>query len=118
MSIEADIVNLFGPLVGGRISPDVVPDTHSFPLIVYQFIGGAAGWYLEKKMPSHKHTRLQLTVWSERRLEADVIARTAEKLICESALVAEPYGAFTALYEEPIKKYGTRQDFGIWYPDP
>lgn len=118
MTIETDIDALLGPLVNGQISPDIVPDNRAFPLIVYQFISGNALWFLGRKMPSHRHVRLQVTVWSSRRLEANTIAREVETKICESNLIAQPYGSFTALFEEAIKKYGTRQDFGIWYPDP
>lgn len=118
MSIEEDLVALLAPIVEGRIYPDESPDNPVFPLIIYQQIGGKAGWYLENKVPSHKHARIQIDVFSRRRTEANRLARSIEGLICESAFIAEPYGAFTALREEPLKLYGTRQDFGIWYADP
>lgn len=118
MSLEEDLVSLLGPLVSGRIYPDETPDNPQFPLVVYQQIGGRAGWYMEKKVPSHKHSRMQISVFAKRRADANALARSIESALCESTLVAEPYGAFTALREDPLKLYGARQDFGIWYADP
>lgn len=118
MSLESSLKSLLNPLVGSRVYPDVAPDTATFPLITYQQVGGEAGWYLEKEIPSHKHARVQVNVWSNSRAEANTLARQLEAAICHSAFVAEPYGALTALYEPEIKKFGTRQDFGIHYPDP
>ncbi len=118
MSLESDLYVLLAPLVEGRVSPDVLPDKPTFPCITYQQIGGRSAWYSEKAMPSHKHARIQLNVWAKTRAQASEIARAAEGLLCDSDLVAEPFGALTALYEELLKLYGTRQDFGVWYPDP
>lgn len=118
MSLEADLKSLWGTLVSGRLFPDVIPIGAARPCMVWQQVGGRAGWYIDKTMPSHKHARIQLFTWSETRLEANSLARQAEKLLCESPIVAEPYGAFTAVHNEALNLYGTRQDFGVWYPDP
>ena len=119
MSLEESLVAVLGPLVGGRVHPDVTPDNVVFPCIVFQQVGGNSRWYLERTLPDYKNARLQINVWSTRRTEANQIARMVEKAICESGFPqAEAFGAFTALYEEAIKKYGTRQDFGVSYPDP
>lgn len=118
MSLEDDLKDLWGPLTSGRIFADVIPLNAPRPCTVWQQVGGRAAWYVDNTMPSHKHARIQLYVWSDRRLEANGLARQAEKLLCESAIVAEPYGAFSAVHNEALNLYGTRQDFGIWYPDP
>lgn len=68
-------------------------------------------------MPSHKHARVQINVWAKSRAQASTIARQVENAICESTIIAEPYGALTASFEELVGLYGTRQDFGIWFPD-
>lgn len=117
MSFESDLRALILPITT-RCYPDVTPDVATFPLSVYQQVGGQAYAYVEKKLPDHKHARIQVTIWADSRLDADVMARSVEKAIIESDFTAEAYGAFVALYEPAIKKYGTRQDFGIWYPDP
>jgi hypothetical protein len=118
VSFEGDFRAVLLSLAGGRVYPDVPPDTQQYPLLTYQQIGGRALWFLGKTMPDHKHARIQLNVWSKTRQEANDIARQAEALIITSAFVSEPIGAITALYESALKLYGTRQDFGIWYPDP
>lgn len=117
MSIESTLVTLLGPLVGDRISPDMVPEGSDFPVIVYQQVGGRAGWYVERAKASHKHARVQINTWARTRLEAAALARSIEDAICTSTLTAEPYGAPTAVFEELLDLYGTRQDFGIWFPD-
>lgn len=117
MSIEVDLINLLGPLVGGRIYPDVTPENPDYPLIVYQQVGGKAYAYMENKLPDHLHARMQICVWSKRRIEASAIGHQVEKLLIESPIVAEAYGAFASAYEDTLKLYGTRQDFGIWFKD-
>ncbi len=116
MSLDADLKVLSGPLVAGRIYPDVTPDKPLFPLIVYQGVGGTEQWYVEGKRREKRHQRVQVYVWATTRLEASGIADLVGTALCESGFPAvEPYGAPTSLYEEAIKKYGTRQDFGIWF---
>jgi hypothetical protein len=115
VSFETDFHGLLLPLAGGRVYSDVLPDVPQFPAIVCQQVGGSAGWYLEKAMPDKEHSRIQVYVWSRKRGEANDIARQVEALICASPFTAQPYGAFVALYEDALKLYGTRQDFGIWH---
>lgn len=116
MSLEAKLKALLGPLVAGRTYPDVTPDKPVFPLIVYQGAGGKEQWYVEGKRREKRHQRVQFYVWSATRAEASAIADQISTLLCESDFPAvEPYGAPVSLYEEAIKKYGTRQDFGIWF---
>lgn len=117
MMLEAELVALWKGAVGGRIYPDTTPDVPQFPLATFQQVGGQARWYLEKKVPDHRHARIQVNVWAKSRMEANQIALTLARLLAESALVAEPYGEFEALYDEHLKLYGTRQDFGIWHRD-
>ncbi|WP_439444440.1 DUF3168 domain-containing protein [Xanthomonas translucens pv. translucens] len=106
---------LLAPLAAGSAWPDVPPDVPVFPYITYQGAGGRALTYLEKKRPDKLHTRLQVNVWATTRMEANAIARAIERRLVESRFTMEVYGAFTSLHEQSIKKYGTRQDFGIWY---
>ena len=117
MSLEKTLSDLLGPLVEGRCTPDRVDDASDFPVITYQQAGGRAGWYIDRTMPSHKHARIQINTWARTRGEASALARLVENTFCTSTLVVEPYGAPTSLYEELLDLYGTRQDFGIWFPD-
>lgn len=118
MSFEGDLRALILPITGNRCYPDVTPETPVFPLSIYQQVGGEAYAYLEKKLPNHKHARIQITIWGTERIAVNAMARAVEKKLIESAFTVEAYGAMVALYEPDIEKYGARQDFGIWYPDP
>lgn len=121
MSLEASIKALLAPLASGRLYADIAPETPIFPLITYQQVGGESLWFMERAMPDHKHARVQFNVWSASRIEANTIAKQIEAALCAAKFefpAVQPLGALTALYEEAIKKYGTRQDFGIWFPDP
>lgn len=116
MSLEASLKTLLGPLVSGRCTPDVIPDgAPTFPLIVYQQVGGQAYEYLDKSLPGHDHARVQVWVWSRTRLEASDIIRQARVALVGSDLTVETIGAATSDYNEALKLYGSRQDFGIWY---
>lgn len=116
MSLEAQLLAVLGALVGGRAYPDVTPDKPVFPLIVYQGAGGQEQWYVERKRREKRHQRVQVFVWAATRAQASDIADQIGTALCESDFpVVEPYGSPTSLYEEAIKKYGTRQDFGIWF---
>lgn len=117
MTFEAEMVALLKTVVA-TVYADVTRDVPVFPCAIYQQVGGEAYAYLEKRLPDHKHARMQITVWSADRIQANNMARAIEKALIESEMVVEAYGAFVALYEPAIKKYGTRQDFGIWYRDP
>lgn len=118
MSYEATLRTLLADLVDGRVYPDVPPDKATFPLVTYQQVGGVSLWFGERAMPGHKNARVQVNVWADTRLQANQIARAIEGRMCTGMLSSEPFGAAVALYEDSIKKYGTRQDFGFWFPDP
>ncbi|MEV8518670.1 DUF3168 domain-containing protein [Dyella marensis] len=115
-TLEAALAALLGPLVAGRIYPDTAPDDPEFPLIIYQQVGGKAYQYLEKKLPDYRHARMQIMVWSKRRLEASRISLEVGRLIIESPLIAESYGEPAWMPNDVLHIRGTRQDFGIWFP--
>lgn len=117
MSFKSELRDLLIANVCPRVYPRVTPDVPNFPLIIYQQVGGEAYAYVEKKLPDHKHARMQLTFWAKDSEEAGDLARATEKLLIESEWPAEAYGAVTDLYEQKLKIYGERQDYGIWYPD-
>lgn len=118
MSFEGDFRALIASLVDGRAYPDVPPDVPVYPFITYQQVGGQAGWFLDQSMPDKKHARMQVNVWAATRVQANTIGRQVEAAISAGTMQATPIGALQAEYESDLKKYGTRQDFGVWYPDP
>lgn len=120
MSIEKTLTDLIGPLCSNQIYWDTLPEGYKVtgPVVIAQQVGGESEWFVENAMPSHMHARIQIVVWSTRRTTSNALARLIEKTLCEAALVGQPYGAFVAIYEEAMKLFGTRQQFGFWYPDP
>jgi len=118
MPYEPLLHGLVAPLLGGRFYADVLPDNPAYPCGVYQQVGGRGLWFAEGAMPDHKHARLQITLWAGSRAEANTLMRAIEGVLCARLPKSEVIGALTATYEDAIKKYGARQDFGLWYPDP
>lgn len=115
MSLESDLRAALLPLAGGRVYPDATPDAPTFPLLIYQQVGGMAFDYTEGKVPDAEHARVQVTVWAKSRLEASSLARQARVRLVEGPLRAETYGAPVSDYNEALKLYGNRTDYGIWF---
>lgn len=114
MMLEQVLSELLGPLVSGRFYPDTAPDVPAWPLGFYQQVGGDGIIYSEMKVPDLRNGRIQIQFWAPTRMAANQLALLAQKEIVESGLAVQVFGDFIALYDDNIKKYGTRQDFGIW----
>jgi hypothetical protein len=116
VSVEQDLFAVIGPMVGGRVYPDVAPEGSLLPRVTYQQVGGEALTYVEKAAPSKKNGRFQVNVWSSRRSDSALLARQIENALVVSApLIAKPLSAPVATFEEDTKLFGTRQDFSIWF---
>lgn len=115
MSLESSIKSALNALVGNRVYPDVTPDNPTFPLIVYQQVGGTAQDFLESVVPSKSNARMQVEVWAKTRLEASTLAHSARRALVEGSLKATTLGAPVSTYEPTLKLYGSRTDYGIWY---
>lgn len=126
MTIEATLTALLNPLVANRVWWDTLPDGYviavNAPVIIASQMGGDAQWHVDGSQPSHKHARIQLVVWARTRKEANTVARQIEATLSAAAeagtVVAQPYSAFTGMYETDLKLYGNQQQFGFWYPSP
>lgn len=117
MTVESELFSLLRTLVSDRCYPDVTPDAPVFPLIVYQGAGGKAYDYLERKLPDCEHYRVQVNCWAKSRSAASALALLVRQQIIEQGTAfksAETMGQAVSLYEEALRLYGTRQDFGIW----
>lgn len=123
MSIESALFTLLKDITAiksgsiSRVYPDVTPDNPTFPLIVYQVVGGRAYDYLERKIPDCEHYRVQISCWSRDVDERRALALAVRKKIVEDGTAfeaAEPMGQAVNDYEDALKLYGSRQDFGIW----
>ena len=118
MMLNEQLNALLSPLVSGGAWADSPGEELAFPHLIYQQVGGQATNYLDGGRPSHRHARIQVVVWADRRTEADRIAYQVENVLRAEPWYARSEGALTGLYETSINKYGTRQDFSLWYADP
>lgn len=117
MSMESDLFNAIKALVENRCFPDVAPEGTATPYITWQQAGGPAYTYVEKAVPNLEGARMQITVWSATRLEANTIIRQVEQaLTAATAFESKPVSAFTAIHEQDTGLYGALQDFYIWSP--
>lgn len=117
MSVEADLVARLGPLVSGRIFPDVAKFSTPRPYITYQQVGGDAVAYLDDIVPTLQNGLVQINVWAGTRAEANGLARQVESLLVgASAFQARAAAAFRTISEADLEPplYGTMQDFDIW----
>jgi hypothetical protein len=114
VGIEATLKTTLGSLVSGRVYPDTPPDNPTFPLIVYQQVGGQAIEYLEGTIGDKDNARMQVVVWAKTRLEAASIARSA-RVALVGTLTATTLAAPVSLYQEELKLYGSRTDYSLWY---
>lgn len=116
MTVEADLEDTLGPLVGGRIYPDFAPTIVTKPFIVYQEISGEAPIFLERALPSKKNGRFQINVWATTRIAAAALQLEAESaMVLATAFQAKQVGGRTATSDpEDTKLRGYRQDFTVW----
>jgi len=117
MTLEESLKQALDILVAGRVYPDITPPGASFPCITYQQVGGDDYLYADQTVPDNAHARLQINCHSLTRLEANQLARKVQRAIATTFNESEPYGGFVALYDDVLKLYGTRQDFGIQFAD-
>lgn len=114
MGLEASIKTALASVAGGRTYPDVPPDAPTFPLNVYQQVGGAVLNPLEGGDPNKDNARVQVVTWARTRLEASSVAREV-RLAMSAALNATLLGAPVSVYDETTKLYGARADYSVWY---
>lgn len=114
MGIEAQIKTALASVAGGRTYPDVAPDAATFPLNVYQQVGGAVINPLESSDPSLDNARVQVVTWAKTRLEASTVARQV-RVALTSTLNATMLAAPVSLYDETLKLYGARADYSVWF---
>jgi len=114
MALEASIKTALASVAGGRVYPDTTPDNVTFPCVVYQQVGGDVLNPLECVDPNLDHARMQVWVWSKTRLEASTVMRQVRTALMGS-LKAYAYSAPVSNYDDVLKLYGARTDFGVWY---
>lgn len=114
MGIEASIKTTLAAIAGGRTYPDVPPDAPTFPLNVYQQVGGSVINPLEGTDPNKDNARIQIVTWAKTRLEASSVARLV-RIAMADTLDAILLGAPVSVYDETTKLYGSRADYSVWF---
>ncbi|WP_368655391.1 DUF3168 domain-containing protein [Castellaniella ginsengisoli] len=123
MSIESELFTLLKDIAAikagsiSRVYPRVTPDNATFPLIIYQVVGGQAYDYLERKLPDCEHYRVQISCWSKDADTTRALALAVREKVVEDGTAfaaAETLGQAVDDYEDAQKIYGSRQDFGVW----
>lgn len=115
MTVEADLLAVLGPLVSQRVYKLEAPAGIARPYITYQQVGGQTVSFLERAMPSKKHSRMQVNCWAD-----DAATVAALMLSVEAAIVlagqfqAEAIGAALDVDGSMVDLFGQQQDFGIW----
>jgi len=115
MSVYAQIQQVLGGLVGGRIFPLVADEGVETPYIVVQRVGGAATNFLTGEIPEKEIRRVQVTVWAKTALEAEAVGGQVDSAI-RSAVHLQPESVGCAVDDyDPTTKYrGSRQDFYLF----
>lgn len=119
MSLESALTAIVSPIFAGKFNWDVLPDggTTNVKFCIAQQVGGKEDWYIDKDdEKTHRHARIQFDIWSKTRAEASALAKQLSDAIRAMPHATEAYGAPVFEYQEDLKLYGARQDFGIWYP--
>lgn len=115
MSIETDLTSLLAPLVAGEVYPDVGVDP-VLPYITYQQVGGESLSFVERAVPSKRNGRFRVRTWAATRLQASALMRQVhDTLITATGLQVEALGEQLADFDEETKRFGSLQDFSIWF---
>lgn len=117
MSLSSLVKAALSPVTNGRVYPRRIPGGKpTFPLIVYQRVGGVPFEFQDQSLPDKDNARVQVTVWAESELECESTSRAVRVAIL-AALTATTLTGEIAQNdgEDNLKLYGSRQDFGIWY---
>lgn len=100
---------------GGRVFPDVAPESTTRPYITWQQVGGESVNFIDSTVPGKKNARVQVNVWADTRLEAATLAELVEDMLRGvAALQTTVLGAPTSVYEPDTNLRGSMQDFSFW----
>jgi hypothetical protein len=116
MTVEADLLTVLEPLVGGRVFAVQAEDGVVASYIVYQQVGGVSIAFLERSaMPSKKNGRFQINSWAATKAESSALADAIEAAIVLSTLFqAAALGSPIDVDGTLVDLFGMQQDFSIW----
>ncbi|OZI31735.1 hypothetical protein CAL29_28085 [Bordetella genomosp. 10] len=113
--LENLMVDIVGPLVGGRVFPDSAAGDTKLPFVIYQKVGGVDPVFLDGTLPDKENARVQVVVWARKRTEASTLMRQIKETLCGAPTLAQPAGPAVSRSDDVTKFLGSQQDFSIWY---
>lgn len=123
MSFKSDLIALLTPhFEGGDVFPLTTPDGYNkrYPFGILQGVGGEDRMYVDQSLPDLIHRRVQVWIWGEDYLEVEAQQELVYATLLGSInnpltrfVGVEPKGGPTDDYNDVLKLYGSRQDFGI-----
>jgi hypothetical protein len=94
---------------------DLAPVDTVRPYCTYQVIGGDAPQFLDAVVPTKKNADVQVTIWSDSRLEAAALMDQVEAaMIAATDMQASATGAAASDFDADMNVRSSRQDFNVW----
>lgn len=116
MTID-DLIEALSPLVVGDVYTDLADLDSVMPLIILQQVGGRPNQFVEGAAPLDKHSRLQISVLSQFRREANHIINQIENLVVQAPFLADIEGRPIWFSNSDTNVRGVHQDFSFLFSD-
>lgn len=119
MNFQERMIWLLSPLVDNEVfwnlQRDNMPVGKSF--IILSTSGGKSEWYLEKKLPDSRNSRLQVSIFCDTPDEREVLSLQIEKLLCETPYfeATQQHGNWITGTIPNQKLYSAIGQFGVWH---
>lgn len=98
-----------------RTFPDVAPLETPRPYCTWQVIGGDVLEFLDNSLPNKENGMVQVTIWSDTRLEAKTLIKQVEAaMLAATDMQASPIAAAASDYDADMDLRSCRQDFSVW----
>lgn len=112
--IEPQFTAALNSLFGGRVYPDLAPQTAVKPFLVYGQVGGVPSNTLCGNTDV-QNGRFQFDVWATTRAQASTLMRQVEAIMTAPPFRGVSQGGLVASYDEATKSYGARWDVSLWF---
>jgi hypothetical protein len=94
---------------------DFAPTDTQRPYCTYQVTGGGVMDFLDPSVPSKKNAEVQVSIWSDSRLEATALMDQVEAaMITATNMQASPLSAAASDFDADMNVRSSRQDFTVW----
>lgn len=114
MTIDEKITALLRTICA-RTYCDFAPTDTERPYCTYQVIGGEVLSYLDAVVPGKTNAEVQVSIWSNSRLEASALMNQVEvAMIMATNMQASALSAAAADFDVDMNVRSSRQDFSVW----